>query len=248
MDDAIFTRRNGDQVHADISIFPLMDGGRPGGILVFAVEASEHVRLKEQMSRIAEQHATAIEELQSTNEELETTNEELQSTNEELETTNEELQSTNEELETTVEELQSTNAELAALNTELEHRTTELRYLDARHHSLLNSLGYAILVLDQAGTVESWNQAAERLWGLHAEQIVGRHLSDLPLGNRTASVRPAFEHVLGTGEGMEVASIPYMLPGGTPRRAHLRLSPLKDNAGQVLGVVASLAPEDVTPG
>ena len=40
-------------------------------MVVFAVEATEHARLKEQMTRVAEQHATAIEELQSTNEELE---------------------------------------------------------------------------------------------------------------------------------------------------------------------------------
>jgi two-component system CheB/CheR fusion protein len=81
MENASFSRRNGDTVHTDISITPLFEGHRLIGVLVFAVEATEHARLKEQMSRIAEQHATAIEELQSTNEELETTNEELQSTN-----------------------------------------------------------------------------------------------------------------------------------------------------------------------
>src|SRR5438093_745338 len=86
MDDVMFTRRNGEAVHTDITIAPLFEASRFVGVLVYALEATEHARLKEQMSRIAEQHATAIEELQSTNEELETTNEELQSTNEPLET------------------------------------------------------------------------------------------------------------------------------------------------------------------
>ena len=130
MENTTFARRDGSQVHADIAISPLSEGSRLLGVVVFAVEATEHARLKEQMTRVAEQHATAIEELQSTNEELETTNEELQSTNEELETTNEELQSTNEELETTVEELQAANAELATLNAELESRTVELNRVD----------------------------------------------------------------------------------------------------------------------
>src|SRR5499433_2642359 len=149
MDDVTFTRRNGDMIHADVTISPLFEAYRLIGVLVYATEATEHARLKEQMARIAEQHATAIEELQSTNEELETTNEELQSTNEELETTNEELQSTNEELETTVEELQAANAELESLNKQLERRSTELKNLDDYQQSVLSSLQHAVIVLDR---------------------------------------------------------------------------------------------------
>src|SRR5262249_16084445 len=117
--DAPSPRRNGEMVHADITISPLFEAYRLIGVLVYAIEATEHARLKEQMTRIAEQHATAIEELQSTNEELKTTSEELQSTNEELETTNEELQSTTEELETTVEDVQPATTDLGSPNPEL---------------------------------------------------------------------------------------------------------------------------------
>src|SRR5215468_6095599 len=120
---------------ADITISPLFEGQRLLGVVVFAVEATEHARLKEQMTRVAEQHATAIEELQSTNEELETTNEELQSTNEEL--------------ETTVEELQAANTELGALNAELETRTAELNRIDSHHQSIINSLEQAVAVIDR---------------------------------------------------------------------------------------------------
>jgi two-component system, chemotaxis family, CheB/CheR fusion protein len=225
-------------------MLPLMDGNHASGILVFALEATEHARLKEQMSRIAEQHATAIEELQSTNEELETTNEELQSTNEELETTNEELQSTNEELETTVEELQATNAELATLNTELEHRTAELRRMDVSHQSFLNNLEQGVLVLDRAGTIETWNQAAERMWGLRHAQIVGRQLGHLPLGQVASAAREAYERVLRTAQPEDVPNIPYILPGGESRHANMRLSPLKDGDGEVIGVLGVLAPTD----
>jgi two-component system CheB/CheR fusion protein len=247
MDDVTFARRNGDLVHIDVVVRSLMEGERASGILVFVLEATEHARLKEQMSRVAEQHATAIEELQSTNEELETTNEELQSTNEELETTNEELQSTNEELETTVEELQATNGELAALNTELEQRTAELRRFDLRHHAVLNSLEEGIVVVDRAGTIEAWNQAAERIWGLRSEQVVGRHLGHLPLGNVAAAAREAHERVLLTSRPEEVPDVPYTLPGRENRRANIRLTPLKDGAGDVIGVVGVLTPSDGGP-
>jgi len=243
LDDVSFARRNGEVVHADVSILPVADGGRTAAILVFAAEASEHVRLKEQMNRLAEQHATAIEELQSTNEELETTNEELQSTNEELETTNEELQSTNEELETTVEELQATNAELATLNSELEHRTAELRRLDSRHTSLLNGLGYGIVMLDRQGIVEAWNEAAQRMWGLRPEQVVGRNLGLVHL-DFVGPVRQALERVLRTAQAVDIPDIPYAPPDGVARRASLHMSPLTDNAGGIIGAVGVLTPQE----
>jgi two-component system CheB/CheR fusion protein len=228
-------------VHSDISLLPLLDAYRLTGVLVFVTEATEHARLKEQMGRIAEQHATAIEELQSTNEELETTNEELQSTNEELETTNEELQSTNEELETTVEELQAANTELAALNSELEGRTAELNRLDAFHRSLINSLDHGLAVLTREGVVLAWNQVAETMWGLRAEQTLHRPFFALPIGDITERAHGAFERVLATGEHVEVADVTYALPGGSSRRGTLRMLPLKNVAGEVAGVLAVMA-------
>ena len=254
IEDAVFSRRNGDLVQADIWIIPVMEGLRPLGVAVSATEATEYVRLREQMSRIAEQHATAIEELQSTNEELETTieelqstneelettNEELQSTNEELETTNEELQSTNEELETTVEELQVTNTELGALNSELESRTAELNRLDREHRSLLDSFEPGVVVFDPAGTVVTWNHAAERLWGLRREQAIGRDFFTLPID--TAAIRGPFQRVLETGGALEAGSVSYTLPGGETRRALLRLSPLRHGSAEVSGAVGVLWP------
>ena len=237
MDDVTFTRRNGDVSHADVTISPLFEAYRLIGVLVYATEATEHARLKEQMARIAEQHATAIEELQSTNEELETTNEELQSTNEELETTNEELQSTNEELETTVEELQAANSELGALNAELEGRSAELKRVDAYHLGLLNTMEQSVFVTDRALVVTAWNQPSERMWGLRAEQAIGRDLATLPLGDMVRMLRPALDTALKREATIDVADVPYTLPGGEVRKALIRVRPLRDNAGAVIGVI-----------
>src|SRR5262245_9956584 len=193
MENTAFARRDGTPVHADISIMPLAEGQRQVGVLVFAVEATEHARLREQMTRVAEQHATAIEELQSTNEELETTNEELQSTNEELETTNEELQSTNEELETTVEELQAANTELATLNTELEARTVELNRIDNQYKGIMNSLEHGIVVLDRTGMVKTWNRGAEVMWRVPADRALNHEFFGLPIAGIEHVPRSALE-------------------------------------------------------
>jgi two-component system, chemotaxis family, CheB/CheR fusion protein len=244
MDGITFTRRGGELVHANILIAPLFDASHFTGVLISVENATEHSRLKEQMMRIAEQHATAIEELQSTNEELETTNEELQSTNEELETTNEELQSTNEELETTVEELQAANAELAALNAELEDRGIELARLDTYHRGVVNSAEQGMVVMDKLGVVRTWNHAAERMWGLRSEQVVGRDFFSLPLAALVQLARPAFQRMLATGEVQQFDRVPYTIPGGAERLGRLRLVPITDGGGEISGGVASVWPQD----
>jgi two-component system CheB/CheR fusion protein len=251
-----FTRRSGAPVHANVAIVPLFEMNRVIGVLVNVEDATEHARLSDQMTRIAEQHATAIEELQSTNEELETTNEELQSTNEELETTNEELQSTNEELETTNEELQSTNeelettvaelqaanAELAALNAELEERGAELARVDSYHRAVVDGLEQAVFVLDRLGVVRTWSAAAARLFGLPGDQAVGREFSRLPLGELLRAVRPALERIVTSDSPETVERLQYTGPGGVDVAASLRILPIKDAAGAVIGSVAVASP------
>ncbi len=230
MEDLSFARRSGQFVHADIAILPLLEGNRITGVVVFATEATEHVKLKEQMGRVAEQHATAIEELQSTNEELETTNEELQSTNEEL--------------ETTVEELQAANAELATLNSELERRTSELKRLDDYQRTVLSSIGHAIVVLDANSLMITWNATAERMWGIRADQVVGRPFANLPIGDITRLARDGVERVLKGGAPEAIPSIPYVVTAsGETRHTVLRLVPLANSDGGITGVVAFASPD-----
>ena len=113
---------------------------------------------------------------------LETTNEELQSTVEELETTNEELQSTNEELETMNEELQSTNEELQTVNNELRERTDDLQRANLFQESILESMQSGVVVLDGQLHVQIWNEEAEDLWGLRADEVKGRSFVNLDIG------------------------------------------------------------------
>ena len=256
IEHATFTRRSGETMHAELTIIPMIEGNRIGAVAVYGSDATESARLKEQMTRLAEQHSTAIEELQSTNEELETTNEELQSTNEELETTNEELQSTNEELETTVEELQAANAELENLNKQLERRSTELKNLDDYQQSVLSSLQHAVLVVDRAGVLTTWNQTAERLWGLRAEHVLQRPFWSLPVGEIGQKLRETLGRVLESGSAETLNDVPFQMPTGEMRKLTLQVTPLKSNSGDITGVVgvasaldpgASAGPRGGTP-
>jgi hypothetical protein len=45
--------------------------------------------------------------------------------------------------------------------------------------------------------------------------------------------------VLRTAQPEDVPNIPYILPGGESRHANMRLSPLKDGDGEVIGVLGT---------
>jgi two-component system CheB/CheR fusion protein len=230
LENVNFLRRSGEIVHADLTVLPLFEGPRVVAVIVCGSDATDQARLKDQMTRVSEQHATAIEELQATNEELETTNEELQSTNEEL--------------ETTVEELQAANSELATVNAELERRTGEMNRLEAYQRAVLASLESAVLVTDREAIVTTWNQTAERMWGLGSEHVIGRSLWMLPIGEMTRLTRQPLTRVLETGQPEIVRNIPFVLPNGEQHRAVLRLSVLRDPAGVITGVVGVALPDD----
>jgi two-component system CheB/CheR fusion protein len=167
----------------EVVLTPMFDeeGAYLGTTIAF-VDVTATASLRGELQRNRQELETAYEELQSTNEELETTNEELQSTVEELETTNEELQSANEELETMNEELQSTNSELQAINGEMRQRSVELDRLNAFMESVLTSMRAAVVVVDTEMRVQIWNGRAHEMWGLRADEVVGRSVLALDIG------------------------------------------------------------------
>jgi two-component system CheB/CheR fusion protein len=162
-----------------VTIKPILSEGGKGraGTLLYVEDVSPRHRLQHTIEELE----TTGEELQSTNEELETTNEELQSANEELETTNEELQSTNEELETTNEELQALNEELGTTNEELEVRTRELDDMNALHSETLERIPWPVMLVGEDLTLQVWNPAVQKLFGLGSRSIIGLTLSQLPV-------------------------------------------------------------------
>jgi two-component system, chemotaxis family, CheB/CheR fusion protein len=222
----------------DILVTPLFDqGAAPLGVAITFLDVSYVHELKDELRRAREELQTANEELQSSNEELETTNEELQSSNEELETTNEELQSTNEELETMNEELQSTNEELQSVNDNLRTSTDKAGQLNTFLESVLQGLGSGAAVLDRNYNVLMWNQGAEKLWGLRAEEVRGKSFLALDIGLPVAELRPLVRASLsGESEAGEL-TLDATNRRGKRIRCRVTCTPLSNSNGTRDGVI-----------
>src|SRR3954451_2405830 len=233
-----------DTRFVDIQVAPLISTKAEvvGAAISFADVSRSRV-LQQALQESKHEVENAYEELQSTVEELETTNEELQSTNEELETTNEELQSTNEELETMNEELQSTNEELETMNDELHLRTDELNHANTFLESVLRGLKAAVVVVDEELGVQTWNAAAEELWGLRRDEVVGRHFLNLDIGLPLDQLRKPITEVLKGNENGAV-EVEAVSRRGKPVLVDVKLVPLSANGTLRRGAILMMEAVD----
>ncbi len=77
-----------------------------------------------------------------------------------------------------------------------------LRVSEDRFHLLVDGVSdYAILMLDPAGTILTWNRGAENIDGYSAEEIVGRHYSCLFTPELIAEGKPGLELERAAAEG-----------------------------------------------
>jgi two-component system CheB/CheR fusion protein len=229
----------GQPQYFDVRVVPVRANGADwmGASVVFEDVTAYH-DVERELDRSHQDLETAYEELQSTNEELETTNEELQSSNEELQTTNEELQSTNEEMETMNEELQSTNEELVAMNDELRERTAELDRTNSFLTSILASLNLGVVVVDRELEVMLWNDAARDLWGLRADEVVGRSLISLDIGLPVERLLRPLRDLLGAKCEPGTIAVDAINRRGRPVACEVAYSCLsRDDGGAAEGVV-----------
>ena len=218
---------NTETQYLDVRITPLQDTDTSFlGVSIAFHDVTRYIQLQEALQRSRQELETTNEELQSTNEELETTNEELQSTNEELETTNEELQSTNEELETMNEELQSTNEELQTINSELSDRTTELNHSNIFIVSILRSLQTGIVVIDNSFNISIWNYMVEDLWGLRADEVIGRSIFSLDIGLPVEQLRSPIRDSLSGKKQFQEMILDATNRRGREIKCYMAITPL----------------------
>jgi two-component system, chemotaxis family, CheB/CheR fusion protein len=244
--DVIWHRSPGAEPSVyDVSVVPLYRfSEEPAGVGISFLDVTRYRQLRDELERSNHDLEHAYEELQSLNEELETTNEELQSTNEELETTNEELQSTNEELETMNEELQSTNDELQMINDVLRLRSEELDATKAFLASALRSLGSAVVVVDTGLQVKVWGPGAEELWGLRADEAVGKPVSELDIGLPVRDVVPLLKSTLAGRPAKAETAVDGMNRRGRPVTMRVQCSLLRGEDGAAQGVIVVINDAD----
>ncbi|PSF37848.1 chemotaxis protein CheR [Aphanothece hegewaldii CCALA 016] len=230
---------SGESQYFDVQLTPLFDlnGSLMGAAITFT-DVSGAKRLQQELEHSNQELEMAYEELQSTNEELETTNEELQSSNEELETTNEELQSTNEELETMNEELQSSNEELQTLNEELHRRTTELNSVNTFLSSILGSMRGGVVVIDRDLRILIWNDKAEDLWGLRADEVQGKYFLNLDIGLPVDPILQPIRNCLASlSYEPEEVILNAINRRGKAIKCRVTFTPLVDNRQTIQGAI-----------
>jgi two-component system cell cycle sensor histidine kinase/response regulator CckA len=105
--------------------------------------------------------------------------------------------------------------------------------------SIVESADEAIIGCDLDGTITSWNHGAERLYGHSVESAVGQSI-ELLRGPATTSAggQPAFADLIAAGQGLLQPETTGIHRDGHVLRVAVRLSPIRNSAGQLTGAAA----------
>ncbi|MCB9594273.1 MAG: PAS domain S-box protein [Sandaracinaceae bacterium] len=118
----------------------------------------------------------------------------------------------------------------------------ELRIARGTLSSLLEAAPVSILVLDLEQRVTIWNQAAARIFGWTAEEIVGSPYPLVPQGEAD-TFHQLFQRVI-RGEGFTGVEAPRQRKDGSTVHLRIHTAPMRDAEGEVVGAMAIL--EDLT--
>lgn len=162
---------------------------------------------------------------------------ERQRSEEILQRAKEELARSNERLEKRVRErtgdLIQTNA---ALQDEIVARK-QAELVHAQLAAIVESSSDAILSKTLEGVITSWNKGAEKMFGYTAEEIVGRAVAVLIPVDRSDELALILESIQRE-EAVEPFETVRVRKDGRVVPVSLTLSPIKDDAGRVMGVSA----------
>ena len=109
--------------------------------------------------------------------------------------------------------------------------------------AIVESSEDAIITKSLDGIIQSWNAAAQRLFGYTAEQAVGRNISLIIPDDRLDEEREILTR-LRAGHRIEHLETVRLRSNGQPVHISLTVSPIKDEAGRVVG--ASKIIRDIT--
>jgi PAS domain S-box-containing protein len=111
--------------------------------------------------------------------------------------------------------------------------------------SIVQSCDEAIIGHTLDGTVQSWNVAAERLYGYSAVEMLGNSIKKLYPGGDHRKLSAVLERV-GEGECIKGVKILSLLKDGRQTELQLIVSPIRSARGQVIGA-STIARENTEP-
>ena len=123
-----------------------------------------------------------------------------------------------------------------------ERAKRELARREAEMRAMIDASPVALMVLDGDGIVQSWNPAAEAIFGWTAEEQVGRQPMLVP-AEAQAEFREATARVLA-GESIAGIERTRFRKDGSAVEIILSAAPIRDEEGAIVGVMAAI--EDVT--
>jgi PAS domain S-box-containing protein len=109
--------------------------------------------------------------------------------------------------------------------------------------AIVESSDDAIISKSLDGRIQSWNAAAERVFGYRAEEVIGRHISLVIPPERIAEEDQIIAS-LKAGRRIEHFETERLRRDGTIIPVSLTISPIRDDAGEVVG--ASKIARDIT--
>jgi PAS domain S-box-containing protein len=108
---------------------------------------------------------------------------------------------------------------------------------EARLAAIVTSSQDAIFSEDLNCAVGSWNEAAERLYGYSAEEMIGANAAILAPPDRIGEPQALLDRVCGGGEVTDFETV-RRRKDGTLFDISLTLSPLRDDSGEITSIAA----------
>ena len=108
---------------------------------------------------------------------------------------------------------------------------------------ILDALPRAVIVSDVDGRIVAWNSQAEVTFGRSRSEALGRSVYDVVVSPDSRARVEALRALVLAGERWSGESS-VLVPDGSTRQVFSVIAPLRDSAGQVIGVVS--AADDVT--
>ncbi len=109
--------------------------------------------------------------------------------------------------------------------------------------SIVESSDDAIITKTSIGTITSWNSGAERIYGFHADEVVGKPISILIPPGYTDEVPGILERIK-RGESIHHYETVRRRKDGQIIHVSVSISPVKNKQGQIIG--ASTIARDIT--
>ena len=141
-------------------------------------------------------------------------------------------------------ELSLSNQQLVTEISERQQTEAALRESEARHRSIVDTAADGIITIDERGTIQSFNNAASRLFGYGQEEVIGQNVKILMADPYHSAHDGYLANYLRTGEAQIIGigrEVTGLRKNGTTFPVQLSVSEVSREAGPIFtGIVTDL--------